>query len=229
MSAKPLASVLLRAIQDNCKKDGVSTILLVFGVSAKRKTVENSNGPKAISSSRNKRDASPLLPPFSAKICGPDDMAVDNLPPLAFEADSPSTAGDGLMFLQFGADVGTSNDEETDFESDDRFVGDMWSTTRSPWYMDKYPAPRDVSEANWIRSLYEGLQAVIKNTPVFVIEPSSSTEGLDRQCLKQHILKSRVESINRATMRIIARKYGACLLKEAEDTWVALARTESRV
>lgn len=70
---------------------------------------------------------------------------------------------------------------------------------------------------------------MIKNTPVFVIEPSSSTEGLDRQCLKQHILKSRVESINRATMRIIARKYGACLLKEAEDTWVALARTESRV
>ncbi|KJA27796.1 hypothetical protein HYPSUDRAFT_51759 [Hypholoma sublateritium FD-334 SS-4] len=249
ISAKPLLSVLLRAIQNNRKEDGASTILLVFGVSAKRKTAENSNELQAKSLSQKRRDSSSHLPPFlakmfgpmpimrgvkrdasvlqphfTAKICGPDGMAVDNLSPLAFATNNTSAVGGGLKSLQLVANVDTDEeDDDSDSECgpEDHCTGYIWSTTTGkPWESD------DEHPASWIESLDNGLQAAIKDTPVFIIEPSSSAEGPERQCLKQHILESRADAINRAAMRIIVRKRGACLSKEAEDTWVTLARAK---
>ena len=231
VSAKPLVSVLLRAIQDSHEENCVFTFLLVFGVSAKWK---RNNGNKTEFLARSKRDSSSLLPALTAKICSPHGMAVDNLAPLAFAADlNPSpAAGGGLMFLQMDIDKKDEDiDSDSDSEARDHAIGNLWSTTtRSSWIKDdESPAPRNTSEANWIRSLYEDLQAAIQNTPVLIIEPGSITEEPDQQLLEEHFHKSRVEEVNRAMMRVIVRKSGARLLKQAENVWVLLARIESRV
>ncbi|KJA27798.1 hypothetical protein HYPSUDRAFT_197956 [Hypholoma sublateritium FD-334 SS-4] len=228
MSAKPFASVLLRAIQKNRQKDGVPTVLLVFGVSAKMNRAKASNGEKAKSASQKEPEDGPLLPPLEAKICGPNGLAVDNLSPLAFAADSPSADEGGLMSLQIGAE-GEVDDQDAEPTKN------IWPIkVRSACYSDsedsdEYPAPPGhVPDANWIQSIYQGLAAVIQNTPVFVIEPTGA-EGPDAQRLQLDILKSRVEAINRAAMRIIVQSDGARLSKEAEDLWVALARAEDNL
>ena len=112
----------------------------------------------------------------------------------------------------------SDSDSDSDSGSKGRGNNDIWRA--------KAQNSCSSSETTWIDSLYGGLKAAIEDTPVFTIEASSSAEGPERPSPEQYSLESRVEAINRTAMRITVRKNGACLSKEAEDAWIALARDE---
>jgi len=209
MSAKPLMSVLLRAVQNNRERGGASAVILVFGVSAKPKTKkvddrgENSIALQDLVEAIPIMDPSSLLPSLGRKIRNPDQLAIDDLSPLSFAADISLTARS--KSTRKGLFSSLLDNEEADN------LGSIWSTCP--------PIADD--------SLYEAVDATMRNTHLLIIEPNGC-EGSNLQLLQQQTLKSRVEAINRAMMRIIVRSNGACLSGDAEDFWVALVGAEGR-